>query len=228
MSAAPPRLDGERVAVIVEHKFIPEEIELYRTEFAALGAEVEFVSQIYWGDYRPGHPHWKTPVFYGDVDPIDGDPLADPVPLEVHRDVSEVDLSGYAALVMSANYTSVRLRWAGDPLDEQAYPEPFHPRAYLRRAPLVRLFADAMADPRIVKGALCHGLWILTPNAELLEGRRVICHAVVMADVVNCGAAIVRTPDRVVVDGDLVTGYSKQETKDFIHAIAAQVVARRG
>ncbi|WP_412159930.1 DJ-1/PfpI family protein, partial [Pantoea sp. SIMBA_079] len=77
-----------------------------------------------------------------------------------------------------------------------------------------------MADKKIVKGALCHGLWLLTPNPQLLRGRKVICHSVVMADIINCGAKITLTPDRVVTDCDLVTGFSKHEALAFLAAIA--------
>jgi protease I len=93
----------------------------------------------------------------------------------------------------------------------------------VQSAPLVRLFAYAMADRRIVKGALCHGLWILTPNPQLLRGRKVICHSVMMADVLNCGGELVLTQDRVVTDGDLVTGFSKDELVPFIAAIARRI-----
>lgn len=80
-----------------------------------------------------------------------------------------------------------------------------------------------MQDKRLVKGLLCHGLWILTPNPKLLRGRRVICHSVVMADIVNCGAQIVVNPERVVSDDDLVTGFSKHQVLPFIAAIATRV-----
>ena len=105
------------------------------------------------------------------------------------------------------------------------------PRAYVQSPPIVRFFAAAMRDPKIIKGALCHGLWILTPHPELLAGRKVTCHTVVMADVLNCNAEILFEKDadgktgvaKVVTDGDLVTGFSKHEVLPFIEAIADQI-----
>ena len=97
----------------------------------------------------------------------------------------------------------------------------------MQSAPVVRFFAEAMQDKRLVKGLLCHGLWVLTPNPKLLRGRKVICHSVVMADIVNCGAQIVLTPERVVTDDDLVTGFSKHQALPFIAAIAARISALR-
>src|SRR5262249_17320365 len=91
-------------------------------------------------------------------------------------------------------------------------------------APAVQFFARAMRNPRIVKGALCHGLWILTPTPELLAGRRGICHEVVLADIINAGAIYTTSPNHVVVDDDLVTGRSWHEVGPFLEAIAEQIV----
>lgn len=213
---------GKKVAVLVENKFIPEEIEAYRQGFTILGAQVELVSHIWYGDFKP-----PQQIFYSDVDPLDDAPWESPHQLVVSRDVSAVKLSDYAAIIMAANYTSVRLRWADVPQGQ----EPVDPRAYVQSPPIVRFFAEAMRDPKIVKGALCHGLWILTPHPELLAGRKVTCHTVVMADVLNCHAEILfeKGADgktgvaRVVTDGDLVTGFSKHEVLPFIEAIADQI-----
>ncbi len=214
-------LTGKRIAVLVENKFIPEEIEAYRQVFAFLGAEVEFISQIWYGDYKPDP---KDHPFYSDVDPLDNEAWESPHKLVVTRDISTVKPADYAAVIMSANYTSVRLRWNDVPQGQ----DPVDARAYVQSPPIVRFFAEAMRDPKIIKGALCHGLWILTPHPELLKGRKVTCHTVVMADVLNCGAQIVfeKGADgkagvaKTVTDRDLVTGYSKHEVLPFIEAVA--------
>jgi protease I len=214
-----PRIDGARIAVVLENKFIPEEIAAYLATFPLLGAEVELVARIWWGDYKP-----TKATFYSDLDPTDDQPWQSPDNVEVGRDVSTVKPGDYDAVIMAANYTSVRLRYPGDLPDD---PATFNPHEHVQSAPLVRLFADAMADPSVVKGALCHGLWILTPNPGLLRGRKVICHSVVMADILNCGVEIVLTEERVVTDGDLVTGFSKHEVLPFMAAIARGVAANQ-
>lgn len=100
--------------------------------------------------------------------------------------------------------------------------------AQTRTAPAVRLFADAMRDRRIVKGALCHGLWILTPCPELMVGRRVMCHTVVLADIANAGAVYVPDGPNVVVDDDLVTGRSYADVDAYFQAICAAAKQRQG
>ena len=98
-------LSGKKIAVVLESKFIPDEIAAYLTGFAVLGAEVELVSRIWYGDHKPA-----SAPFYSDTDPMDDPPWASPQRHDVKRDVSQVDaeLDRYAAIIMSANYTSVR------------------------------------------------------------------------------------------------------------------------
>lgn len=226
-------LAGKKIAVLVENKFIPDEIEAYRSCFAQEGARVDFLSRIWFGDYNPAKAgdNFRAPTFYSDVDPLDSQPWQTPVPLVLDRqgDISAVKLTDYAAIIMSANFTSVRLRWdffEGGNADFKTLPPGFDVEAFIRKPPAARFFAEAMQHKQIVKGALCHGLWILSPFPELLRGRQVICNTVVMADIRNCGAKIILNATGVVVDDDLVTGFSKHEVMPFIDAIIDQIVAR--
>jgi protease I len=43
------------------------------------------------------------------------------------------------------------------------------------------------------------------PVPEFLKDRKVICHAVVLADIHNVGAVYITDPSHIVVDGDLIT-----------------------
>jgi protease I len=190
-------LAGKKIGVLIESQYIPSEIAAYQHEFAALGAEVHLLSRL-WG--QPSQTFWSDPN--GPNNPIET--------IRVDRDIDHVAVEDYAAIIMAANYTSVRLRY-------------FQPPEQPEDAPAVRFFARAMGIPGIVKGALCHGLWILTPRPHLLRGRRVICHEVVRADVLNAGAIYTDSPDKVVVDGDLVTGHSKDEVHTFVQRIAEQI-----
>lgn len=120
----------------------------------------------------------------------------------------------YAIVLCAANYVACRLR--------EIPPMGCLGDASLVRSPAaVRFMASAMTNPMIVKGALCHALWILTPAPELLKGRRVICHTVVLADVLNAGAVYVPDPSHVVVDRDLVTGRSAGDLELYGEALVA-------
>ncbi len=202
-------LAGRKIAVLVESQYIPGEIEAYRYGFGALGAEVHFMSRL-WGN--------NSLTFVSEVEQAGQTPQT----LEVGIDFQNVALEDYAAVIMAANYTSVRLRYFEPPPGQPVSAD------LARSAPAVQFFARAMQNPRIVKGPLCHGLWILTPYPELLDGRKVICHEVVLADVLNCGAIYVPRDAQnggVVVDGDLVTGHDWHVVQPFIQAIARQILA---
>ena len=225
-------LAGKKVAVLLETEYVPGEIKYYRDLFAARGVEVHLMSKL-WGN--------SELVLVSDVDEFVNDPnksfeenlQATRQKLEalrVNRDFTKVKPEDYAAVIMAANYTSVRLRWFDAPPGQAATA----PMA--RTASAVDFFGRAMRDPKIVKGALCHGLWILTPTPELLSGRKVICNHVVVADVTNAGGLYVppladgepvtaeHPAKAVVVDHDLVTGESWHDTPDFIAAIADLIV----
>lgn len=199
----PRSLEGNKVAILVENEFIPEEIEVYQKRFSQLRATVHFISRL-WG--RP------SVSFYSDAEQGET-----PKTLEVQIDFQDIDVNDYAAVIMAANYTSVRLRYFEPPPGESISP------LQVRSSPAVQFFAEAMINPEIVKGALCHGLWILTPRPDLLQGRRVICHEVVLADILNAGATYIPSPTGVVIDGDLVTGRSKNEVCAFVEAISEKI-----
>jgi protease I len=204
-----PSLEGKKIAVLVESEFVPGEIVAYRYGFTALGAEVHFMSRL-----------WDQPnvTFVSDVEHA-GEV---PVTLQVDLDFQKVRLEDYAAVLMAANYTSVRLRYFEPPPGQPVTPD------MVKSAPAVQFFAKAMQNKSIVKGALCHALWILTPNPELLQGRKVICHEVMLADVLNCGATYIpiqNARNGVVVDEDLVTGHDWHVVLAYIEAIAQRIKA---
>lgn len=194
-------LAGKKIAVLVETEYIPEEIAAYQTRFPELGATVHLMSRL-----------WDRPSarFISDVDEV-GKELQY---LDVNIDFQNADINDYAAVIMAANYTSVRLRYFQPPEGQAISSQ------QTKTAPAVQFFAKAMHNPQIIKGFLCHGLWILTPVPELLKGRKVICHEVVLADIANAGAEYVSSDTGIVVDGDIVTGRSGADVDKFIEAIA--------
>jgi protease I len=198
-------LAGKKIAVLVETEYIPEEIAAYQTRFSKLGATVDFMSRL-WGQ--------PSVTFMSDVDEL-GESSQQ---LVVNLDFQKANLDEYAAVIMPANYTSVRLRYFEPPEGQPISPE------QTRTAPAVQFFAKAMANPKLIKGLLCHGLWLLTPMPELLKGRRIICHEVILADIVNAGAVYVPSSTNIVVDRDLVTGRSGRDVNAFIDAIANQIL----
>ena len=199
-------LEGKKVAVLVETEYIHEEIEYYRIGFSALGAQVDFLSYLW------GSPQRTL------VSDVDG-PGKPSYSMVVDKDIADYDANSYDIVLMAANYCAVRLREI-PPMGSLGSVEE------LQTPPAVQFYRYAMENPSIIKGALCHGLWILTPCPEILTGRRVICHTVVLADIYNAGAIYVPDESHVVVDGDLVTARSAADLDVYFDAIVQQATQR--
>jgi len=202
---------SKKVLVLVESQYIPSEIRDYQDVFANADVDMQLFSRL-WGN--------RSATFVSEVEEAGRTPQTIVVSNAVERfflpnnHPDRLELSSYKAILMSANYTSVRLRHWGEKPGEDDRPED---------TPAVKLFANAMEDEKIVKGALCHGLWILCPRPDLMRGRRVICHPVVYADIVNAGAHVDLTKT-LVVDKDLVTGKSYKEARQLAEQIVSMIV----
>lgn len=194
-------LKGKKVAVLVETEYIPEEVNHYQTFFSQKGAQVDFLTQL-WG--KPER------VLVSDVDSEDKSLQR----MVVKKEVADANPNDYAIVLCAANYVACRLREI-PPMGSLADP------GLVRSPAAVRFMAGAMMNPQIVKGALCHALWILTPVPELLKDRKVICHTVVLADVLNAGGIYVPDPMHVVVDRDLVTARSAADLELYTETLLA-------
>src|SRR5512133_1132532 len=206
-------LSGKKVALVVESQYIPAELKIYQSRFAAYGAEVHLVSRL-WG--KP------TQRFYSTVEPGIQDNLEW---LDVSLDFDAIDPNDYAAVVVAANYVSVRLRWS-----ERDDVTTNNAAEIARDVPAARFLRRAMANPRIIKGLPCHALWLLTASPDVLAGRKVVCNKVVLADVINAGGIYQPCPagtpesDQVMVDGDLVTNTGWHASEAMVDRIKDLVV----
>jgi protease I len=202
-------LAGKRVAVLVETEFIPEEIDCYQSRFPELGAQVDLLTYL-WGQPKR--------ELISDIDspekPVKGIRV-----LAVAKDIADANPDDYDIAIMVANYCAVRLREIMPMGSLGSVNE-------IGTPPAVRFFARAMQNKRIVKAAMCHALWILTPRPDLLKGRRVICHTVVLADIHNAGAIFEPGPRHVVVDDDLVTARSAADLDEYFDTIVETAIQR--
>ncbi|WP_433617988.1 DJ-1/PfpI family protein [Dactylosporangium sp. CA-139114] len=187
------RLAGHRIAVLIESDFYEHEIWYYSYRFPEEGAEVHFLSRL-WGQPRLTFTGHEYKA-----------------PFVCERSFEELDdaaLRGYSAIIVPSAFVSDRLRYSEDLHD---------------LPPATRLLQRAFAEPTIVKGVICHGLWLLSRTPELVRGREVTCHPNLYGDVLNMGARYV---DRdVVVDGDLVTGRTGAQAGLFARAVIDRVAA---
>jgi protease I len=188
------RLAGSTVAVLVESDYVEPEIDYYQRRFAEEGARVELLTRL-WGQ--------ASLTFTGHEYQR---------PLTVDGDLETVDDAGLAeldALIVPSGMVADRLRYCEQPGD---------------LAPAVRLLRRAFAQPSVLKGVICHGMWLLSPIPEVVRGRPVTCHHNLVSDVRNMGADYV--DQDVVVAGDLVTGRSADHCHLFARTIVDLLAAR--
>lgn len=135
--------------------------------------------------------------------------------ITVTKDIADYNPDDYAIILVAANYVACRLR-------EIMPMGSLGSIAELSTPPAVQLISKAMKNKKILKCALCHGLWLLAPVPELLSGRKVICHTVVLADIHNAGAQYIPYESHVVVNNDLITARSAADIEKYCAAIIEQ------
>jgi protease I len=173
---AESKLKGQKIGILFESDFYEHEIWYYHYRFAEEGAEVHLLTRL-WGQ--------PSITFTGHEYKA---------PLECHEDFENMDdkiLESYSAIIVPSGMVSDRLRYTED----------------LNKLPPATAFIKrAFAKENILKGIICHGMWLVAPVPELVRGRPVTCHNNLHGDVINMG--VIYTDKDVVVDGDLVTGRS--------------------
>lgn len=182
------RLKGQKIAVLMESDFYEPEIFYYQRRFAEEGAEVHFLTRL-WGNERI--------VFRGHEYRV---------PFEVSESFEELDefgLKQFSAVIVPSGMVADRLRYTEE-VDELP--------------PAVAFLRRAFADPAIVKGIICHGMWLAAPIPQVISGRRAVVHNNLLGDLKNMGG-IYQDSD-VVVDEDLVTA----RTGNHCHVFARKII----
>jgi protease I len=182
------KLQGKKIGVLIESDYYEPEIWYYKHRFEEEGAEVHFLTRL-WGQERITFTGHEWKV------PFEVD--------ESFEDLSDEQLGEFAAVIVPAGMVSDRLRYTED-VDKLPPAAEFLKRIFER--------------PDVLKGIICHGMWLTAPVPELVRGRRVTTHNNLLGDVRNMGAVYVN--EDVVVDGDLVTG----RTGGHCHLFARRII----
>ncbi len=196
MTDAAPELPlrGHKIAVLMESDFYEPEIFYYQRRFAEEGAEVHFLTRLWGQPALTFHGHEYQ------------------VPFEVRESfegLSDEALREYSAVIVPSGIVADRLRYTDDV-------------AVL--PPATAFVARAFAEPSILTGIICHGMWLVAPAPHLVRGRRVVVHNNLHGDAINMGAVYVDSD--VVVDGDLITARTGGHAHLFARRIIDTLVQR--
>ncbi len=182
------KLGGKKIGVLIESDYYEPEIWYYQHRFPEEGAELHFLTRL-WGQ--------PSLTFKGHEYRA---------PFECHESFENMDdetLRSYAAIIVPAGMVADRLRYTED---------------ISKLPPATEFLKRAFAEKSIIKGIICHGMWLVAPAPELVRGRQVVVHNNLLGDAKNMGAVYV--DQDVVVDGDLVTA----RTGGHCHLFARTII----
>ncbi|MFD8014574.1 DJ-1/PfpI family protein [Streptomyces sp. NPDC058955] len=182
------RLLGHKIAVLIESDFYEPEILYYQQRFPEEGAEVHFLTRLWGRDSITFHGHEHQYPF--EV-------------TESFEELSDDALDAYSAVVVPSGMVADRLRFTDDPD---------------RLPPATRFLRRAFDDPALLKGIICHGMWLAAPIPEVVKGRRAVVHNNLLGDLRNMGGIYV--DQDLVIDDDLITA----RTGDHCHLLARTLI----
>src|SRR5262249_14613456 len=162
---------GKKIGILMESDFYEPELFYYQHRFPEEGAEVHFLTRL-WG--QPALT-FKGHEYH--------------LPFEVRESFEGMDdaaLKSFSAIIVPAGIVADRLRYTED---------------IKKTPPATEFLRRAFAQKSILKGIICHGMWLLAPAPEIIKGRRVVVHNNLLGDARNMGAKYI--DEDVVVDGDL-------------------------
>jgi protease I len=181
------RLQGKKIGILMESDFFEKEIDYYGFRFPEEGAELHFLTRLWGQPSQSFTGHEYKAPFRCD---------------ETFEGIDDDTLASFAAIIVPSAFVSDRLRYTDD---------------IEKLPPATEFLSRAFANRSILKGIICHGMWLVAPTPELVRGRRVVVHNNLLGDARNMGAVYV--DQDVVVDGDLVTGRTGNHCHLFAHTI---------
>jgi protease I len=182
------RLDGKTIGILIESDFYENEVFYYDFRFAEDGAKVRYLSRLWGNSGITFEGHELKAPFHCH---------------ESFENLSDVQLADFDAIIVPSGMVSDRLRYTED---------------VAKVPPACEFLRRAFANPHILKGIICHGLWLCAPITEVIRGRRLVCHNNLHGDALAYGATYVN--EDVVVDRDLVTG----RTGKHCHLFAKKII----
>jgi protease I len=181
-------MKSKKIGILLEGDFYENEILYYQLRFPEEEMEVHFLTRL-WGQ--------DTLSFRGHEYQIEM------TCNESFEELDDASLGEFSAIIIPSGMVADRLRYTED---------------IAKLPPACEFLKRAFAKQNLIKGIICHGMWLLAPVPELIRGRRVVVHNNLLGDVRNMGAVYV--DDDVVVDGDLVTA----RTGGHCHLFARKII----
>lgn len=181
-----------KIGIFIESDFFENEIFYYQQRFAEEEHfDVRFYSRLWGQEGITFKGHEFGAPFHC---------------TESFEKLSDKEIDDFSAFIVPAGMVSDRLRYTED----------------VNKLPPAALFLKKLFERKhILKGIICHGLWLVSPIAEVIKNRNVACHNNLIWDARAYGANYVDKD--VVVDGDLITARSGGHASQFVKEIIRQL-----
>ncbi|PYM84475.1 MAG: thiamine biosynthesis protein ThiJ [Candidatus Rokuibacteriota bacterium] len=194
-------VEPAKIGVLIEDHFDQTEFRAFNTYFPRRGYAVDYISHLW------GNPELR----------FGGNPDTGVVEehVTVTTEVNNVNPAAYRGIICIGAYAMDRLRY-------EEHPRKGRPN----QAPAVVFLGKAVKTRGVKVGAICHGLWLMCADPDLLKGRRVTCAHNIICDVENAGGEVVFEGDKtadVVVDGDLVTAKHPGVLDRFLETFVQEI-----
>jgi protease I len=179
---------GKKIGVLIEADYYENEIFYYQHRFPEEGIELHFLTRL-----------WDQPSLT-----FLGHEFRAPLTCsESFEGMSDDELGSYSAIIVPSGIVADRLRYTDD---------------IAKLPPATEFLKRAFAIKGLIKGVICHGLWLFAPAPELVRGRRMVVHNNLLGDARNMGVNYV--DEDLVVDGDLVSA----RTGGHCHLLARKII----
>lgn len=190
-----------KIGVLIEDHFDPTEFRRFNEYFPQRGYQVEYISHL-----------WGQPALHFGSNP-ENNAVAEHV--TVTTEVNNINPADYKGIICIGAYAMDRLRY--QTTIKQGQPN---------QAPAVAFLRKALQTEGLKVGTICHGLWLLCADRELLRNRKVTCAHNIVCDVENAGAEVVYADDGtadLIIDGNLITGKHPEGVDAFMAAFVDEI-----
>lgn len=183
-------LEGKKIGILLESDFYEPEIFYYERRFAEEGMDVHFLTRLWDQEQLTFKGHEYQ------------------VPFTCHESFEEItdeQLNEFAAIIVPSGIVADRLRYTDD----------------VQKLPPASAFMKRVFENKnVIKGIICHGMWIMAPVAELIQGRKAVVHNNLLGDAKCYGMEYVN--EDVVVDEDFITA----RTGGHCHLFAKKILEK--
>jgi protease I len=190
-----------KIGVLIEDHFDPTEFRRFNEYFPQRGYQVEYISHL-----------WGQPALHFGSN-AENDAVEEHV--TVITEVNNINPTDYKGIICIGAYAMDRLRYQSTVKKGQP-----------NQAPAVAFLRKAMHTEGLKVGTICHGLWLLCADRELLRNRKVTCAHNIVCDVENAGAEVVYSENGtadLVIDGNLITGKHPAGVDAFMAAFVDEI-----